>query len=697
MPADSSLEHLERVVDLNIPVADGEMGCNTGNSESQESPRSHVDPLAVGQSLGLALGLFERRSQEPSTFDLVARNACLSRLLSKQSFGDASVVFHACVSLENSRDSPDWIVTENGKRVAHGWLEASGEHVGHAHKYQKTEVGSRSRTDGAPESRAPRPLPVLLDEAACFNHPTSSAHRFFARIVGEHIYQEYYPNMNGLWLWFPTRDGEYMNNEFWHQLGFTGSLPEHKPSSWCTLIDPKDLERALANFKQTEASHGDYPYDLRVRYRRKTGDRCYLRCQGSPLLWAKETGKILALAGCHTDVTGVERDCLSRVSFVGKVSHELRTPLNTLTGSLELLRAKYARVSPAQGAEHANEDVTELWEVLSRSIRQLRLIVDDLLDYSSLAAGKLRLNQTQVSMQRLLSDVINAQLPNAVGKSIAISCSVPPEIPMIIADEKRLGQVCHNLIGNSIKFTPEGGSVRVVLTRSHKHEGCDNECTLQIDVIDTGCGIPKENWESIFEQFEQVNKSDATFGTGLGLPISSQLLSLHGGSIRVHESILNKGTTMRATICVPCAKPAEASVSQQSPPERSAICNVPDFKSVLIVDDIQANRFVLSYHIRHINPIVKISVASNGQEAYDLVQSASQFDVIIMDLHMPVLNGIETTKMLVKKFPSINIVAFTANTDNDVIEESKAAGMKGVMYKPSSQVSVRTMLCEILR
>lgn len=689
-----SLEPLESVVDLR--AAECEALCNTGGgSERHESPRSNGDPLAIGQSLGVALGLFEQRSEDSSAFDLVARNACLSRLLSKQSFGDARIVFRACTSPEDARNSPDWIATENGMRVAHGWLEVSEEHVGHAIKYQKTDMGSRSRNDGVLGSHTPRPLPVLLNDAICFN-ASSSAHRFFAWIVGEHIYQEYCPHMNGLWLWFPTGDGEYMNNHFWHQLGFTESLPEHKPSSWFALIDPNDLERAIANLKQTEASHGDYPYDLRVRYRRKTGDRCYVRCQGSPLLWAKETGKILALAGCHTDVTGVERDCLSRVSFVSKVSHELRTPLNTLAGSLELLRAKYASEPPDQGAERADANVMELWELLSHSIRQLRLIVDDVLDYSSLAAGKLRLNKTEVSMQRLLSDVLKAQRPSAEAKSIMLSCSIAPEVPKIIADEKRIGQVTHHLISNSIKFTPDGGSVRVLLTRPHKHEGRDNECTLQLDIIDTGCGIPKDRWESVFEQFEQVNNADATVGTGLGLAMSSQLLNLHGGTIRVHDSTLNEGTTIRATICVPVVKPREVSTSTESPAGKTAILNVPDFKSVLVVDDIQANRFVLSYHIRNINPGVDITVASNGQEAYDLVQSADQFDVIIMDLHMPVLNGIEATKMLVKKFPSVKIVGFTANTDNDVIEESKAAGMRSIIYKPSSQINVRTMLAEIL-
>jgi len=573
------------------------------------------------------------------------------------------------------------------------------------------------------QDKAPRALPILLREIRFSSTDHNQDDKETSQrsewsicgvLIGEYIYNEY-PSMSGLWLFFPQAEGEFMNDEFFQQLGYDrrveSEFPAHHPESWFELIDPNDLNRAQTCLNTCEATRGRIAYDLRVTYRRIDNTRIHLRCKGVPLIWSQD-GKILAIAGCHTDITAESQERIGKISFIGKISHEIRTPLHAVFGAVSMLQdeeisdTSIDNDDEIQSSKELVESVSNksvpkrrnepnhtniptsaqesrrltkaqnrkmALQILSQSIVQVNRVVNDVLDYSALSSGKLRLVPKPVSLQQLFNSVISMHLGDARAKNIQLKTNIEPNLPNVSVDAIRLTQIISNLISNSLKFTPDHGTIELIVGRtplgangfiSDALPSIESQCFLTIDVRDTGCGIARSHWSKIFEDFEQAKVDDIHKGSGLGLAVVTKLVNLYSGQVFVHDSTLGQGTTIRILIALPIAgeiihsnesdffslldPPANFSIrntnrqqQQDTIQPSSTLRKFSDICSrVLVVDDIQTNRFVLTAILRKLSPKIQVFEAEDGRGATIFVQNAQSglhppVDIILMDLHMP--------------------------------------------------------------
>mmetsp|Transcript_28798 Transcript_28798/g.92727 ORF Transcript_28798/g.92727 Transcript_28798/m.92727 type:complete len:438 (-) Transcript_28798:255-1568(-) len=418
------------------------------------------------------------------------------------------------------------------------------------------------------------------------------------------------------------------------------------------LIEAKSPQRAVANLGQCEASKGAVPYDLRVTYASVCDASAvvHLRCQGAPTLRSARRERILAFVGSHADISFENSDRLSKISFVGKISHEIRTPLNAVCGSTEMLSAHMAE---------APGHLREAWDMLNSATRQVQTAVDDVLDFSSLSAGKPRLRKSSFfSVGKLLDDVARMHASVAKAKGISFTVGdVPPSSPLkVVAEDDSLS-----------------------------------------GKIDTGVGIPRNDWEAIFEDFQQARASDAIVGTGLGLAICSMLVGLRGGRIFVLECSEARGTTIRIQL----EAPAGQEDTTPSPPAARPSVAVG---RALVVDDMKANRVVLSNLIKRIDPQATVVTAETGQHAVALVEEArgetdkpKPFDVVFMDVHVPVLDGIGASKLITEDFPTTKIIGFTANTDDTLRTSCLDAGMCDLLLKPTTSKALARCITDVMQ
>mmetsp|Transcript_9205 Transcript_9205/g.29893 ORF Transcript_9205/g.29893 Transcript_9205/m.29893 type:complete len:305 (-) Transcript_9205:365-1279(-) len=261
-------------------------------------------------------------------------------------------------------------------------------------------------------------------------------------------------------------------------------------------------------------------------------------------------------------------------------------------------------------------------------------------------------------------------------------------------------QVMSNLLSNAIKFTPEDGTVEVTVVRTTLDTSSGVHFTL--DVSDSGCGIPRSAWERVFEDFRQVRVADSMVGTGLGLSICSLLVGLHGGRIFVFDSDPSRGTTIRVQLDTPVTGVSDDGAERRGDTSAAAAAALGggglggggdghqnDGKGglalgrVLVVDDVKTNRTVLAALLKKVDADAQVHFAENGQAAVSLCL-ASEFDLIFMDVHMPVMDGIEATKLITSKKQASSVVGLTANTDASLKEACLAAGMREVVLKPTT-------------
>jgi signal transduction histidine kinase len=221
-----------------------------------------------------------------------------------------------------------------------------------------------------------------------------------------------------------------------------------------------------------------------------------------------------------------------RSDFISHVSHELRTPLAAIVGSVKLILD--GRAGPL------SETQERLLNVVERESDRLIRLVNDILDLAKLEAGRTNLDSQEVDLTSVIAEAVEAIAPLAEAKSIRLESATEHLHGMIECDPSLVRQVLQNLIGNAIKFTPEGGRVRI--------EAETNDVAVEVRVIDTGIGIPRDKWEAVFNKFEQVGQHKGPIkGTGLGLAICRQIIERHGGRIAV-ESEEGEGSTFYFTL-----------------------------------------------------------------------------------------------------------------------------------------------------
>ncbi|GAA6180865.1 hypothetical protein NBRC116594_23030 [Shimia sp. NS0008-38b] len=347
--------------------------------------------------------------------------------------------------------------------------------------------------------------------------------------------------------------------------------------------------------------------------------------------------------------------------FLANMSHEIRTPMNGIIGMAELL-------SDAKLGEEESLYV----QTIRHSSEALLTIINDILDYSKLKDGHIKITPARFDLHECLTEVMNLMRPQADAKGIALTLATSPDLPETPwGDEGRLRQILVNVIGNAVKFTEIGG-VHIKVAVPPSGSG------ILIDVIDTGVGIPPHRLTNIFEQFEQADAATTRQfgGTGLGLAIARQLARLMGGDVSV-TSTPGQGScfSIQVPFLAADAHSPEEPDAMESPPQ-ALFENV----TVLLAEDNRTNRLLVEKMLKGL-PLTLVS-AEDGAEAVLKAQELEP-EVVLMDMSMPVLDGLDATREIrALSMRQPNIIAITANAYLSDREACLAAGMDGFLSKP---------------
>lgn len=361
-----------------------------------------------------------------------------------------------------------------------------------------------------------------------------------------------------------------------------------------------------------------------------------------------------------------EQGLKAKSEFLSTMSHEIRTPLNSVIGMSHLLLKNDPR-----------KDQREQLDVLLFSGRNLLSIVNNILDYSKIEAGKISFEMIDMDINHIMQNIVSGSKNEVDERGIQLLLKMPAEkLPRVTGDPTRLSQVISNLLGNAVKFTREGEvciSVKLVAQT-------DEEITLTFSISDTGIGIPKEKQHLVFEQFTQADSSTSRSfgGTGLGLAITKKILELQGAILQL-ESEEDKGSTFFFTQTFALAANSESYIehNSQAPVDDHAMSL--DGIHILLVEDNPVNVFVAKSFLQRWG--ATIDVAENGQQALDMLDT-DRHRLILMDMHMPVMDGYTATRKIREMGIDIPIIALTASLPNEVAGEVKGLGINGMVLKP---------------
>ncbi len=357
----------------------------------------------------------------------------------------------------------------------------------------------------------------------------------------------------------------------------------------------------------------------------------------------------------------------AKSEFLSSMSHEIRTPLNAISGLSELIER-----------DSRENEIREYAGIVRDSVVHLLTIINEILDFSKIESGKFSFEPEDFALRDLRNQIYHTYLPLASKKQLRFDVDFDPLLPPVVrSDKTKFLQIWINLIGNAIKFTEQGGvSARLSILRK---EG--NCLWLQGSVKDSGIGIPEADQARIFlpfEQSEQVSEQKIG-GTGLGLAITMRVLELLGGRIQL---LSNPGSGSEFIFQLPVQVGDENRVSQEKSDDKNE--NLLYGLRVLVVDDMEMNRFLMRKVLQRVH--AQPTFAENGAMAVEILRNES-FDVVLMDLHMPVMNGREATRLIrseqiPRANPRIPILALTADAFKHTQESVLEAGMNDFLPKP---------------
>lgn len=433
--------------------------------------------------------------------------------------------------------------------------------------------------------------------------------------------------------------------------------PEHVP-----ILENEEVQRE-------KGETGVYEVQLRKR----NGEYIWVIISGAPFY--NSQGEKMGTMGIHLDITEhkklerklqeardiAEEARQAEKNFLAKMSHEMRTPLNAIIGMSNLLS-----MDSTAGKHH------EYVQDIQYAGNLLLGLITDVLDISKIEAGELSLNPIDVDVRYLVSMLVKTLEYKAKDGGVELSYEVKEDVPEVLElDRNILNQVLLNLIGNAIKFTPQG-SIHVSVKSEHSQS---DKYLLSFTIADTGRGIDKSQLNTIFEKYKQEHqlRADALRGTGLGLPICKELVELHGGTISV-ESQMGKGSTFKFTLLA--TQMANQQVFANAVVEEGTLQEVAHDIKLLVAEDNFMNQKYLGSLLEQWG--MKYDLANNGEEAVNFANKGD-YDLILMDMQMPIMDGYDAVASIRKASKNKNtpIVALTASA---VLDEKRKAFTVGVDY-----------------
>ncbi|SHJ56988.1 Signal transduction histidine kinase [Arenibacter nanhaiticus] len=350
---------------------------------------------------------------------------------------------------------------------------------------------------------------------------------------------------------------------------------------------------------------------------------------------------------------------LAKSEFIANMSHEIRTPLNAILGFIEILKMS-----------EIDAKLQEYLLLMDISSKKLLLLVDDILEIEKIESGKSTFKNDVFSPSEEVKSIVSIYKPSTEQKGLFLKIDGPINSNQFVhGDVGKFGQILTNLLRNALKFTEKGG-----ITVSYHERKVPEGLAIEIVIKDTGIGIPKEKLHSIFDRFMQIDSGKAKRheGGGLGLYISYQLISLFKGNINV-SSTLGVGTEFVIDVTFPLA--------ENKPKDTSMPSVITDFSGckILIVDDNRINVIVLKKTLEKFG--IQAASVSNGQRALELLQDDT-FDLVFMDVHMPLMDGFEATVEIRKFNTDVIIIGFSADVTKEAIDRALGVGMNDYFTKP---------------
>lgn len=374
----------------------------------------------------------------------------------------------------------------------------------------------------------------------------------------------------------------------------------------------------------------------------------------------------------------------AKSEFLAVMSHEIRTPLHGILGMAELL-----------GFSTLSAEQHQQLRVIRSSGDVLLALINDILDISKIEAGQLELETRDFDLRKTLQQVVDLYQPSAQKKDLQLNLSFSPECPSSTnGDSKHLSQILSNLIANAIKFT-EHGQINV---RVDTHTYPNGELQLTIQVHDTGIGIPSERQNRLFKAFSQADTSTTRQygGTGLGLAICAALCNAMRGNIHV-SSLSGQGSLFTVNVRLAASSPQRSLLSPDSdaPPTNAQTSPLGQGFMALVVDDHQVNRQVAQLLLQRTG--MTVHTAMDGTHALNQIRT-QKYDLILMDLHMPQMDGLEATRQI-RKMPLAQqpcVIALTASAFEADRQACLLAGMNGFMSKPFTYEELTQTLRKLL-
>jgi PAS domain S-box-containing protein len=428
------------------------------------------------------------------------------------------------------------------------------------------------------------------------------------------------------------------------EMGVIDTIWENKPAYLLTLHDITELKKAEFALKNEHTL-------LAQRVEERTAD----------------------LSQANIELANAAR---LKDKFLANMSHELRTPLNGILGMSDMLNEQF--FGPL------NEKQLTYVAEIGKSGRHLLSLISDLLDTAKIDAGTMELVLGQVAIYEIIITSINLLKSQFKSKNLQVNTIFDSTLPIMLLDTRKCKQIMLNLLFNAIKYTAKNGWIKV-----HAYQ---DSSMLKVVVSDNGIGIESNELNKIFSEFHQADKvrDQELGGTGIGLALTRRLVELHGGEIGV-ESEPNKGSSFWFTIPIK----NQLQLTQDTQEEKSNVANYPSNHRILVAEDNEVNLMtvldMLSVHDH------QVAVAKNGQEAIDLAQTHKP-ELILMDIRMPVMNGIEATKRLrtMSQFKDTPIIALTASTGEGAEEQQIVAGCTAHLSKPIVTKELFAVLKEYL-